>query len=248
MKTPPPSAPARAANRLQPWLIAIAAASLLCAVLHGFFPARVDEKTGMFLALAVIPLIVQSITKFKGLGIEFEQKVQDIQAEVAQVGTALRTLEKGVGPGRKKSTPQGPPPERLPPEAASLTLQARPASPLVPDDPNKGRFGGSPEAHGRRLSATLKPAAGPGSSSCHVALKVESTDPGRPLRGTVTVHLHPTFGTSATYGLPVKGGLATDTFTSYGAFTIGVEADDGETRLELDLMDVPGGTDGFYEE
>lgn len=33
---------------------------------------------------------------------------------------------------------------------------------------------------------------------------------------------------------------------SYEASTIGAEADEGKTRLELDLMDVPGGTKRFY--
>lgn len=46
----------------------------------------------------------------------------------------------------------------------------------------------------------------------------------------------------------MKGGIAEDKIVSYGAFTIGAETDNGQTRLELDLMDVPGGTRSFYEE
>jgi hypothetical protein len=77
---------------------------------------------------------------------------------------------------------------------------------------------------------------------------VVSTDPARPLAGDVVFHLHPTFGPFSRYTVKAKGGVAEDIFVSYGAFTVGAEADGGATCLELDLMDVEGGTGRFYEE
>jgi hypothetical protein len=113
-------------------------------------------------------------------------------------------------------------------------------------DPNKGQFGGAPEANSRVLEATITPAAGPSSAGCSVLIRVRSTDTAKPLTGDVTFYLHPTFGKWARYTVPVKGGKAEDTITSWGSFTVGAVADNGDTRLELDLASVAGGTTKFY--
>src|SRR5262249_29716787 len=115
------------------------------------------------------------------------------------------------------------------------------------DDPNAGKFGGQPEAHGRRLEARIEPLAGPDEALCQIYLTVRSTDPDRPLKGTVRFHLHTTFRAREEDALKVKGGRAKEEFPAWGRFTVGAEADDGATRLELNLRDVPGGTDAFYE-
>jgi hypothetical protein len=116
------------------------------------------------------------------------------------------------------------------------------------DDPNKGAFGGSPVANGRSLQASIKPMAGAQSSACWIELIVNSVDSSRPLTGTVTLFLHPSFGRHAQYDLKVVNGIARDTILSWGVFTVGVIADGGETKLELDLATVTGGTKRFYEE
>jgi hypothetical protein len=46
--------------------------------------------------------------------------------------------------------------------------------------------------------------------------------------------------------LDVVNGVATDRRKAYGVFTIGIVADEGKTRLELNLANVPGGTKLFY--
>lgn len=115
-------------------------------------------------------------------------------------------------------------------------------------DPNKGAFGGKPEANSRRLSATITPIENAASSQiCIVVLTVESTDPqNKPLRGSVTFSLHPTFAPPERPVLVDQNGVATLQFDSAGRFTVGAVADNGATRLELDLADVPGGTAEFY--
>jgi hypothetical protein len=231
------------AKLIQFGLFVVAGISVVCALLHGFFPARFDEKTAMFLAVAVVALVIHQITKFKGFGIEVEKDVKQLKKDVRGVESAVGDLEKDVGPGSKTAI--------APTTAAPLVIDsaATTNAPSVDsDDPNKGQFGGLPEKNDRKLTATIEPIAGPKSSACRVNIRVLSTDPARPLIGKVKLHLHPTFGQRRSYEIEAKGGVAEENIRSYGAFTIGAEADDGKTRLELDLMNVRGGTERFYEE
>lgn len=111
----------------------------------------------------------------------------------------------------------------------------------VPNDPWKGVFGGEAERNQRALAATVSPLT---DSPDWFALKltVRSTDPASyPLRGNVRFYLHPTFGAD-------KPVVRADEDTSqavyetraWGAFTVGAMADEGRTRLELDLSRLPG--------
>lgn len=223
------------ARPIQRGLFIVASISVVCGLLHAIFPERFDEKTAMFLAIAVAALVIHQVTKFKAFGIEFEKKVNQLEA-------AFSDLEKDVGPGSKSAvvpiatTPLG-----------AVTITGRDARTVDPNDPNKGQFGGSSEANRRKLTASIERDAGPRSSRCRVNIKIVSTDPAQPLTGKVKLYLHPTFGRWSSYELDTRGGVAEDDIVSYGAFTIGAEADRGKTRLELDLMDIPGGTKRFYE-
>ncbi|MBW8807540.1 MAG: hypothetical protein JF591_01650 [Lysobacter sp.] len=104
-------------------------------------------------------------------------------------------------------------------------------------DPNLGRFGGAPIARERELSAQVQPLDEAG-TTCAVTIRVRSLDPARPLTGTVTIHLHPTFH-SMVREVPVVGGEAELRIVAAGVFTIGAEADGGATRLELNLATLP---------
>lgn len=223
----------KALDMTQYALYGVAGASVLCALLRAAYPASFDETTAAFLVVAIVALVIQKIARFKGFGIEFEQLAEQVQ----NVQTAVGNLEKDVGPGSKAAVP--------PPDAAGPAVAA--VAPVNPEDPNKGQFGGSASANGRQLTATIHPLAGSRSSRCSVEFEVRSTDPARPLKGEVKFHLHPTFGRWSSYDVTVKNGVAGDEIVSYGAFTIGAVADDGQTRLELDLMDVSGGTKPFYD-
>lgn len=107
-------------------------------------------------------------------------------------------------------------------------------SPVSADDPQKGRWGGLAEHNGRRLSATVEPVTDDWFS---VTLLVESAS-GQPIDDTVTFHLHPTFPREV---VPVQphDGHAELKLAVWGAFTVGVVADGGRTRLELDLSENP---------
>lgn len=213
--------------------MAVAAISLAFWPNLGAASADHDREIKL-LVVSIIALVANQVTRIKIGTLEIEKAVQDLR-------TSVRNLERDVGPGSKQAV--------APAATISSTVDVpRSEDPPDADDPNRGRFGGRPEANGRRLSATLEQIAGPSSSLCRVRIRVESTDPARPLRGQVRFYLHPTFGKWTTYTIKARGGAAEDEFTAYGAFTIGAEADDGATRLELDLLDVPGGTSRFYAE
>jgi hypothetical protein len=58
--------------------------------------------------------------------------------------------------------------------------------------------------------------------------------------------LHPSFKNEKEI-IKVINGKAENKLISYGAFTVGVEADNGATRLELDLAELPDAPRIFRE-
>ncbi|MFL6255053.1 MAG: SIR2 family protein [Pyrinomonadaceae bacterium] len=109
---------------------------------------------------------------------------------------------------------------------------------IDPDDPHKGRWGGRAERNGRVLSAKVA-AAEDDPDWFEVKLTVApATTRGKPLTGKVTFYLHPTFKPD-TVTVAVQDGKAEYEVYCYGAFTVGVLADNGRTKLELDLSTLP---------
>jgi hypothetical protein len=118
--------------------------------------------------------------------------------------------------------------------------------PRHPADPVKGLFGGkaSIEApHARVLSAKVKQLGGV-AQWFQIDLKVTSADGG--LKGDVVFFTHPTFPQPFERVKAVDG-VATLQLFAYGAFTVGVLADDGETELELDLAGLNDAPRAFRE-
>ena len=236
-------------------LLLLAGVCLLLAVRHLFFP-RIDSTCAAFVGLAAAAIVFPYVQKFKFMNLEFEKVREIARKELAPVSRRVSLIEEqGELPGRKTA------PVRAPVTLDFRTLQAQEADTAGADpaaaqthaddewssDPNAGKFGRLAERNGRRLSAKIKPAAGPNSPACEVTLRVESL-PGAPeLTGRVMFCLHPTFGRRSQYEVPVNQGVAETKITSWGAFTVGVEADNGATKLELDLAKVGGGTDNFYQ-
>lgn len=138
---------------------------------------------------------------------------------------------------------------------AAAGLTARRASFLKPDDsagdiwnsdPYKGFAGGLSERNSRRLTAEIRPITNTGSVN-RVHLEVASTDPRKPLTQPVKFLLHPTFEEAEVTQMPDKDGVARLDILSEGEFTVAAETDGGDTRLELDLAEVPGGSTAFYQ-
>ena len=96
-------------------------------------------------------------------------------------------------------------------------------------DPHHGAFGGSATRSGRTLSATF-------GDSYKVTLRVRATGRGLPLTGAVRFHLHPMLP-NPVREVAVNGGVAELDVALPMPFTVGAEADDGATPLELDLKE-----------
>lgn len=110
-------------------------------------------------------------------------------------------------------------------------------------DPNKGMWGGVKRKNDREITATVKQALVQG--YFEVELFVKSTDSNNPLKGLVKFHLHPTFKNPDPV-IAVQNGEAILRLNKvYGAFTVGVEADDGKTNLEIDLAELDGAPELF---
>lgn len=101
------------------------------------------------------------------------------------------------------------------------------------DDPWKGVFGGKAKSNGRILKADVEDLK---DDWFGISLEVSSTDKKRPLSGKVKFYLHDSFNNDKP-SVNVKDGIASLYVEAYGAFTVGVEADEGTTRLELDLSE-----------
>lgn len=109
------------------------------------------------------------------------------------------------------------------------------------EDPQKGRWGGTPRHAPYELTArvSLTP-----SGYFGVNLVVRRTD-GNWDFGPTTFHLHPTFGEAQRVVYP-RGGKAELSLVCYGSFTVGAEVDGRKLELDLaeaqprDVLDVSG--------
>jgi len=157
-----------------------------------------------------------------------EMKPGSLQPAAA-VGVALRNSESFSG----GKAPLG---EILTLEDAIKLLPP----PTHENDPQKDRFGGKEFNENRRLSADLAPSS-MGPKWRKVSFTLESTD-GKPLTGSKAFFfLHDSFSPEMR-AIDVPEGALKVTLKprqSYGGFTAGVLADNGRTKLEIDLQTTP---------
>jgi hypothetical protein len=134
-------------------------------------------------------------------------------------------------------------------ESLSVGFEDDSADPMTDDDSldqQKGRWGGRPETAERRLR--VENVQERGRFLCEFDLVVETRAGAvKPLEGGVEFHLHQTFKPKDVRSKEAVNGEARLTLTAYGAFTVGVKADGGATRLELDLSQVEDFSQWFRE-
>ncbi|MEE1946151.1 pYEATS domain-containing protein [Pedobacter sp. KR3-3] len=106
----------------------------------------------------------------------------------------------------------------------------------LPDDPQKGLWGGKSEADGRKVTAVVRETSYD-RNWFNINLTVTSTDPNNPLVGDVLFHLHPSF-MKEIQKVRALDGVAQCNIVGWGAFTVGVECDEGKTKLEIDLAEL----------
>jgi hypothetical protein len=130
--------------------------------------------------------------------------------------------------------------------AVELKPKSRSHRPLDPLDQQKGRWDGKAEQNQRRVRAE-NIVESRTRNFCKFYLVVEPTGAeAPPLTGEVIFHLHQSFHPDRVVR-KAKDGKARLDISGYGAFTVGVEADDGATRLELDLAQVKDFPQWFRE-
>ncbi|MGH9320471.1 MAG: pYEATS domain-containing protein, partial [Vicinamibacteria bacterium] len=113
---------------------------------------------------------------------------------------------------------------------------------IDPEDPQKHQWGGKIASNGREIRARIKPIT---DEWFDIDLEVISI--ATPLmEGAVEFHLHPTFE-PAVRTVAAENGRAGLNLKGWGAFTVGVSAEGGRTRLELDLSGVTDAPTIFRE-
>jgi hypothetical protein len=123
--------------------------------------------------------------------------------------------------------------------AAMISPASLHANETLTGDVPIGTYGKSASENGRKLEAFITRL---GSSELAKVKLVVSREPGYPpLKGIVTFHLHQTFAPRDHPAVPVNAsGCAELEVTSYGAFIAGASADQGATKLEIDLANALG--------
>ena len=101
----------------------------------------------------------------------------------------------------------------------------------VDEDTEKGKWGKKEKNNGREIDSIIEST----NNVNQIIITVESTDDKKPLQGIVKFHLPKSFNNPNPV-IAVQDGKAVLTLKkAHGLFTIGAEADDGQTKLELDL-------------
>jgi hypothetical protein len=103
------------------------------------------------------------------------------------------------------------------------------------NDPWKNKFGGKLKANGRHVYATVEPVIGD-KNWFLVRLVVEPTLGGEALDLPVYFYIHSDFPQNQLRVMPHHS-RAELVIRAWGAFTVGVLTDNGDTRLELDLAE-----------
>jgi hypothetical protein len=134
-----------------------------------------------------------------------------------------------------------------PASQAALESKKREANALLHhDDPQKGRWGGKSESNGLKIVVGEISHLKSDPAYYNVPVKVVSTDPkARPLKGKVRFHLHDTFSPEVEEVVATNDSAKLN-LVAYGAFTVGVETEDG-TQLEIDLADEQAAPRKFRE-
>ena len=112
---------------------------------------------------------------------------------------------------------------------------------IDPEDLNKGQFGGKSSANQREVTAQVDPIS---DSWFRIHVTVRPLD-AKPLTGVVQLHLDPATFSDSERRMAINNGIANYQFGAWGAFTIGIVADAGKTRLELDLATLPDAPEAF---
>jgi hypothetical protein len=215
------------------------------------FP-RYSDKPELASAYAIVCvvyfLIVGFLCAYVWTRVSFTKMLEELEQDLdGAVAENLESLTRAFNESQSKSVDVGGG-KNVSMEVLNSLMnagQTTAINPNSPDDPQKGKWGGKAEANGRRLSAKVEASSLP--ELYKITLTVQSTDENNPLAGLVKFHLHNSFRNQHPLIAVQDGKAVLKLSMVYGAFTVGVEADDGKTRLELDLAELDDAPKDFRE-
>lgn len=184
------------------------------------------------LALIVFPLILGFLFSYLWTRLYLPkafrkaEELEDIKTKLEQVDLRSRDNQAtALGTGKADS-------DAINKKLLEVTEGIQPGD---PQDPWKGRFGGKSTNNDRQLKAEVRPLEG-SLEVYSIRLSVSSLHPDtNPIKGLVQFFLHPTFTNDKPIVTVDPYGVAELYLKAWGAFTVGAVADDGQTKLELDL-------------
>lgn len=215
----------------------------LFALAGGLAPALSDSSTNRSFALALVLfyavagfLLGYLWTRLYLPGAFRDADLAEMKSIVAQVEFRQRDMQAtSMGTGKGE-------PEKV---VKKLLAAAELATPKDPHDPWKGVFGGTSRNNDRELVAEVEP-INTSSGLYSIRLTVRSLHPEtNPLKGAVQFFLHPTFRNDKPVTTVGPNGVAELNLKAWGAFTVGAVADDGRTKLELDLSELETAPEEF---
>lgn len=216
-------------KKIQYVLIGLAITTFVLGLASVVYKA-IDEKTLMFLGSSAVILLLKNVKTFN-IGDNFKVEMKD---------EAVKNMaEIGIG-GKIDSDSHS----KLNIELDESIEKNKAV--IHPDDPNKGKFRGVSvdNDRGRMFIASV------GQSALHkdwfnIKLEVRSLNVNKNLlQGKVKFILHPTFRKDVVEVTAIDG-IAKLELTAWGAFTALAIADNGQTKLELDLSEIPNAPASF---
>jgi hypothetical protein len=165
-----------------------------------------------------------------------DDKIQSLETKLVQVDQRSRDAQAtslGTGKGESEDV------------VKKLLGTTENPAPTNSDDPWKGLFGGASTNNDRQMQAEVNPISG-SSGLYAIRLTVKSSHPEtNPLKGAVQFFLHPTFRDAKPVITVGQNGIAELNLKAWGAFTVGAIADDGQTKLEVDLSQIETAPEEF---
>jgi hypothetical protein len=203
--------------------VAISVTALAVAAIHVSKTVVLDKFSAGFLVLAFLPWLAAFVKSIEITGFA-KMETKDFKDLKTKVDVLTEVLPVAISPVAEK-----------PKFGFGAAARSQPQAPH-PDDPQKGLWGGRRESNYKKVTAGKIRPLRSDSENYRIPLEVGSTDPaGHPLTGKVRFHLHDTFRPSVEE-VVAEHGVARLTLVAYGAFTVGVDLEDG-TKLEIDLAD-----------
>jgi hypothetical protein len=204
----------------------------------GYVTLRLVSQRGVFTVHpnpkeTYTPAGIKQIVIARPWKLDFRQKLDSIGVHHAAIFADLDGLSRRLTAIQAFSAPRTELPTP-PPEGKGNPL-----------DPQKGRWGGKPESGDWQLSAEVHELSPDWYS---ILLRVRAI-PGssKGLHDGVIFHLHDSF-TKPVVEVQPKGNEVVYKAAAYGAFTVGALVKQDDTRLELDLAELPSAPKAFREQ